>query len=681
MANSIKVIFEAIDKTQGAITSVSAGFNKLKSAAMGVVLAITGIAYSIKRASDAFTNYSDQVKAVGRITGSTTEESSKLIQVTDDLFISYENLAVAMKGAVQHGIEPTIENLAKMSDAYLALAPGLERSAFLLDNFGRSGLEMGKMMEKGGEGIRAMADAIPEGLILSAQDVATADALKVSFDNLGDAAKAAGNGIMVGLAPAIIALVDATTAAIPKIEEFFTRGIQGWKDFGEGYKQQTYIAEQLNLILEAQGLNLRTATDAQYEAAKAQAVYFAKIKFAKEATDEFGNSTKDASESLDELTESEQALIDAFEKAKTAANMSLLGFVTGAQDMINGLKAAQTQYTESMNLLNAQLAAGEISAEEYAKKVGEIEGAYDAAKQASSEWVKQFIVDMFVMMKSVDGLFSDEDFQALLSLMTSMGMLDPKLAELVQGVVNAASSGDEAALKAATDLLNAYIAASGVKPPVISKIPFEWGTPSGKNKEGENIYPDEVTEDFQLYQNDYDAWLVKHGLAPANLPTTPLPVAEPALAQYVPGERGVPGELYVPPAADILPTPSQAAGAGKAADGMERIGIAINSMSLEAIASLKALMESVSGVTPEGLDEALDVMKELFRYNGKTIVIYTTNYVTTVDVTGDETGAGGTAGATGTGGTTTTTGGTTFINYGDIYPQTLGASDIMAELR
>ncbi len=54
-----------------------------------------------------------------------------------------------MKLAAKDGIEPSIENLAKLSDEYLALAPGMERTQFLMDRFGRSGDEMGKLLEKG----------------------------------------------------------------------------------------------------------------------------------------------------------------------------------------------------------------------------------------------------------------------------------------------------------------------------------------------------------------------------------------------------------------------------------------------------------------------------------------------------------------------------------------------------
>ena len=53
-------------------------------------------------------------------------------------------------------------------DEYKKLAPGVERAQFLLKNFGKSGLEMGKIMDMGGDAILKANDAVEEKLELTA---------------------------------------------------------------------------------------------------------------------------------------------------------------------------------------------------------------------------------------------------------------------------------------------------------------------------------------------------------------------------------------------------------------------------------------------------------------------------------------------------------------------------------
>jgi hypothetical protein len=134
-----------------------------------------------------FIDYSEQVKNLSRSIGSSAEEASRLIQVADDVRLSYDSMSTAMKIAQKQGIDVSIEGLAKLSDAYLALTPGVERAQFLLDKFGKSGMEMGKMMEKGGDEIRKMSDAIADNLILTKKEIDDAERYKRSLDDLGDA--------------------------------------------------------------------------------------------------------------------------------------------------------------------------------------------------------------------------------------------------------------------------------------------------------------------------------------------------------------------------------------------------------------------------------------------------------------------------------------------------------------
>jgi antitoxin component HigA of HigAB toxin-antitoxin module len=84
---------------------------------------------------------------LGRTIGATPEEASKLIQAADDVQISYETLTTALEAAIRKGVEPTIEGLGGLADQYNAIQDPIERTKFLMDNFGRSGADLAPLME------------------------------------------------------------------------------------------------------------------------------------------------------------------------------------------------------------------------------------------------------------------------------------------------------------------------------------------------------------------------------------------------------------------------------------------------------------------------------------------------------------------------------------------------------
>lgn len=133
--------------------------------------------------------YVDNAVLVGnlaRAMGTTTEEASRLKEVADDVGIGVDSLRTSMKLALKDGFEPNIDGLARMSDEYLKLAPGTERMQYLLDRFGKSGEEMGKILEKGGESIRAMSAAMDEGLLVTEAAYKQAREYQIAVDSLSD---------------------------------------------------------------------------------------------------------------------------------------------------------------------------------------------------------------------------------------------------------------------------------------------------------------------------------------------------------------------------------------------------------------------------------------------------------------------------------------------------------------
>lgn len=181
----------------GTVSSLT-GINLASFTAAG---ALGLFAAGAKKAVAETMDYAAQVRELSRITGDGAENTSRLIQVADDLAISENELSTAMEGATRKGIDVSIDGLKRLSDQYLALEPGLERSKFLMDAFGRSGTSMAQMMEQGSSGIDQMAASIASNMILTKENVDQAREMEIAMDDLGDAVQGVGYSIGKGLIP------------------------------------------------------------------------------------------------------------------------------------------------------------------------------------------------------------------------------------------------------------------------------------------------------------------------------------------------------------------------------------------------------------------------------------------------------------------------------------------------
>lgn len=211
--DTLKAKFISMDKAM----STPEGMKMMIGIAGSVIGALTGIGLAAKKLADDYMDYAFQVKDFGRIIGATPEEASKLIQVADDVRLSVGSMTAAMRVAIMRGISPTVENLGKLSDAYLAIKDPIERSKFLLDTFGRGGMEMAKLMELGSKAITDMGDSI-EGTarLMTEEGIQAATDYYNALDNLGDTSQdlslSFGQQLIPPLVDAINYLNDARDA-------------------------------------------------------------------------------------------------------------------------------------------------------------------------------------------------------------------------------------------------------------------------------------------------------------------------------------------------------------------------------------------------------------------------------------------------------------------------------------
>ena len=166
------------------VTGVSLGF---ASAAGLAGAAVSGLWKFLKGSVEETVKYQSEIKDLSRLLGLNTEETSRLVQASDDLFLSQESLSTALLAATRKGVDTSIEGIKRLSEQYLKLNPGVERGKFLMDNFGRSGSEMGKLMEVGADGIAAAMEEINKSLVVTDEAMRNTMNYKRSVDNLQDA--------------------------------------------------------------------------------------------------------------------------------------------------------------------------------------------------------------------------------------------------------------------------------------------------------------------------------------------------------------------------------------------------------------------------------------------------------------------------------------------------------------
>ncbi len=191
MDENVKIIVEAVDRASSKLKTIGTtgktSFTELNSA-IGLANQAWGTAQRfINDTAGAVVNYANQVRELTTAIGATPEEASKLIQVADDMNISYGQLMSALEAGIRKGVKPTIENLAALSDEYLRLNPGVERTEFLMDKFGRTGQDLARIMELGSEKIAEMGDEIEGTARLMDQDALdAAEDYRLALDALSD---------------------------------------------------------------------------------------------------------------------------------------------------------------------------------------------------------------------------------------------------------------------------------------------------------------------------------------------------------------------------------------------------------------------------------------------------------------------------------------------------------------
>lgn len=375
-----------------------------------------------------FVEYAEQVKNLSRSLGASAEDTSRLIQVADDVRISYDSLKIAMKEAQKDGIEPSIESLAKLSDQYLAIQSPAERTKFLLETFGKSGLEMGKLMEKGGDGIRAMNEEISNSLIITEEGIKASDDYQRSLDQLEEVSQAVEISFGSKLIPVMNAFMRIVLADIEAVGVF--------KDVLTGDKSLADAAREVADIInkngfEVFGLQIGDATEAMKENADTSDQFTGAMGDNEDAVKAAEQAIKDFKDSLEEMS---QANIDAEKFIQSYADFSK-DYAENHAEAVDKVKKAE----EELAAARKEFGAGSEQAAGAAESLAEAQKGVQELEASWHESTQKMIYDMVLAKLSVDGL-TDAEFKAAQDLAVSMGLRTEAQAEEAKAAMDKAES-------------------------------------------------------------------------------------------------------------------------------------------------------------------------------------------------------------------------------------------------
>lgn len=159
-----------------------------------------------------FVAYNKEVRETSEATGTTAEAVSRLIQVGDDWGIQSGEITGAMKMMTKNGMQPSIENLAKLADEFVNTTDKTAFAEKAAKQLGRNWSTLVPILKDGGQALRDQTAAVSENLLATAESTRKARAYEVAMDNLGDMTTELKYLFADQLLPSVIAVTNATAS-------------------------------------------------------------------------------------------------------------------------------------------------------------------------------------------------------------------------------------------------------------------------------------------------------------------------------------------------------------------------------------------------------------------------------------------------------------------------------------
>jgi hypothetical protein len=205
------LILQAVDQASPMLNKFGGGvkntFTELNSAISLMQRGFDAVSNVIDQTVGSYDRYAISVRNSARLSGQSTDEMSRMVQVADDVLVSQEALTTAMQAASRQGIDVSINGLARLSDQYLDLSNAQERAQFTMKTFGRGGADMAAIMELGSSAIKDRSAAIEQGLVITDAASKQAREYEIALDNLNDSFLATKYTLAAGLVPSLTAVM------------------------------------------------------------------------------------------------------------------------------------------------------------------------------------------------------------------------------------------------------------------------------------------------------------------------------------------------------------------------------------------------------------------------------------------------------------------------------------------
>lgn len=400
MARSILDVVIKLSKQGGADKETIKGLVQVKSAileAAAVAGTLVAAGYTIKKAFDATVGASvelaNKVRSVKEVTGLSAEESSKLIQITDDLKISFEDLyKVMQKNGDQY--DYSVAGLAKMSDEYLALESSTEKADYMQERFGKSWGNFVELMEQGSTKIIVAGEGINKALIFDDKALQQAREYEKNVDNVEDAILAYKVAVGNELLPVLNDLFTVENRVIQLMED----GLNPYEARRQATQELMSATEDLTQVEEDHTAALESIEEA--------------IKSANQANQEFLST-------LGSMQSSEES----YQNTAKALTEERIGLELEKQVLL-----AQGYTEESQNIqdINAKLA----------ENSADVQANADVYELAN----KRIMLGLLERKLMQDGILDDRETQWLLDKGVAWGVYSQTVVDQTRAAIDEANS-------------------------------------------------------------------------------------------------------------------------------------------------------------------------------------------------------------------------------------------------
>src|SRR3990167_2892329 len=178
-------------KFAGGMSGAYAGVQGLKQGLQTLAGGGGGVAGAVIKTVIDATKYTIQwageIDTLSRISGTGARETSKLAIVFGDVGIGMDVLRASARKMASEGLELNFQSMVKLAKEYQALPPGLERSRFAMEKFGRAGVDMSEILDRDISEIEALGRAAERsGKIIGDDFVKNAEKMETGMHQLQD---------------------------------------------------------------------------------------------------------------------------------------------------------------------------------------------------------------------------------------------------------------------------------------------------------------------------------------------------------------------------------------------------------------------------------------------------------------------------------------------------------------